>query len=108
MSPSYLIAARFINVTANILETVLTIYMYIIIARAIISWFRLDPYNPLVRALYNLTEPVLSRIRRRIPPLGGIDFSPLIVVLVIFFFIQFGIYSLRIVANNLSNPLNGA
>ncbi len=55
-----------------ILSLVLTIYSYILIARALISWIpNLDPYNPIVQLLYQLTEPVLEPIRRLIPPIGG-------------------------------------
>jgi YggT family protein len=71
---------------ARIIEIALTLYMWIIIGRAIISWVNPDPYNPIVRFLYRATEPVLSPIRRRLPLQGmGIDFSPVIVILVIYF-----------------------
>jgi YggT family protein len=60
--------------------------MWIIIARAVISWVNPDPYNPIVRFLYNATEPVLYRLRRSIPVhAGGIDFSPIIVLIIIYF-----------------------
>lgn len=75
---------NFIVALANILNMVLTIYMYIIIAGAVLSWVNPDPYNPIVRFIHNVTEPVLYQVRRRIPlNFGGIDFSPLIVILVI-------------------------
>ena len=61
-------------------------YMWVLIAAAIISWVRPDPANPIVRFLYAITEPVLWRIRRRIPTnFGGIDFSPMLVILAILF-----------------------
>lgn len=69
----------------NVLDILLTIYMWIIIISAIISWVNPDPYNPIVRFLYGATEPVLSPIRRRLGIFGGIDFSPLIVILAILF-----------------------
>ncbi len=62
---------------AYILDTVLTIYMYIIIASAVLSWVNPDPYNPIVRFLYSVTEPVLGPIRRRLPFSMGIDISRL-------------------------------
>lgn len=69
---------------ASILNLVLTLYMYIIIAGAVLSWVNPDPYNPIVRFIHNVTEPVLYQVRRRIPVnFGGIDFSPFIVILVI-------------------------
>ena len=70
---------------AQIVNMGLSIYFYIIIARAIISWVNPDPYNPIVRFLYQATEPVLYRIRKWIPYLGGIDLSPIIAMLVIKF-----------------------
>lgn len=80
---------------AKILDMALTIYMWIIIFRAIISWVNPDPYNPIVRFLYRATEPVLTPIRRLIP-IGnvGIDFSPIVVILVIYFLKLFVVTSL--------------
>ncbi len=69
--------------------------MWIIIARAIISWVNPDPYNALVRFLYATTEPVLYNIRRRVPTsFGGFDFSPVIVILAIIFLQAFVVDSL--------------
>ena len=71
---------------ARILELVLWGYFFIIIARAVISWVSPDPFNPLVRFLYRATEPVLRPIRRRMPMTGmGLDLSPMIVILAIYF-----------------------
>ncbi len=70
---------------ANVIDIGLLIYMWIIIIRALISWVSPDPYNPIVRFLYRVTEPVLRPVRRILPIGGmGIDFSPLIVILVIY------------------------
>ncbi len=81
---------------AKILDIVLTTYMWVIIARAILSWVNPDPYNPIVRFLYSITEPVLYAIRRRIPSFfGGIDFSPMIVILVLLFLQNFLVPSLK-------------
>jgi YggT family protein len=69
--------------------------MYIIIGRAIISWVNPDPYNPIVRFLNTVTEPVLYRIRRKLPLFfGGIDFSPIVVILAIIFIQSFVVQSL--------------
>lgn len=67
----------------NVLNTLLTVYVYIVIIRALVSWFSPDPYNPLYRILIDLTEPILSRIRKIMPNLGGIDLSPIILILII-------------------------
>jgi len=75
---------------AEILKIALNIYMWIIIARAVISWVNPDPYNPIVQFLYRVTEPVMSRVRSWLP-FGnmGIDISPIIILLVIFFLQSF-------------------
>ena len=71
---------------AYVLSWCLDIYMWLIIARAILSWVNPDPYNPIVRFLYNVTEPVLSYLRRRLPLIyAGLDLSPLVVLAVILF-----------------------
>ncbi len=77
--------ANLLSAVAQIVNMGLSIYFYIIIARALISWVNPDPYNPIVRFLYQATEPVLYRIRRWVPYLGGIDLSPIIALLVIKF-----------------------
>jgi YggT family protein len=80
---------------AKILHIALNLYMWLIIARAILSWVNPDPYNVIVRFLYSVTEPVLYAIRRRVPVFfGGIDFSPMIVILVIYFLDSFLVPSL--------------
>ena len=77
--------ANLIDSVATILSYILTLYMWIIIVRALISWVNPDPYNPIVRFLYQITEPVLYAIRKRLPYIGGIDISPIIVLLIIMF-----------------------
>lgn len=80
---------------ATILDLALNIYMWLIIARALLSWVNPDPYNPIVRFLYNVTEPVLGHVRRRLPLIfGGIDLSPLLVIVAIVFLRQFLVASL--------------
>lgn len=68
------------NSVIEILSTLLQVYSYVLLARALVSWIpNLDPYNPFVQFLYQITEPVLEPIRRLIPPLGGmIDISMLV------------------------------
>jgi YggT family protein len=84
---------------ATLLSYALWLYMWIVIARAVISWVSPDPYNPIVQFLYRATEPVLEPIRRKIPGGGfGIDFSPLILILAIYFVQMFLVGSLRDIA----------
>ncbi|MBE7414592.1 MAG: YggT family protein [Deltaproteobacteria bacterium] len=96
----FMLANIIIGLT-KVLDTVLTLYFWIIVIRAIISWVNPDPYNPIVRFLYQITEPVLGRVRRILPQMGGLDISPLIVILIIYF-VQAGIIpSLYELANRL-------
>jgi YggT family protein len=79
-----------IDSLAYILNMALTIYMWLIIARALLTWVNPDPYNPIVRFLYNVTEPVLAWVRSRVPVVfGGLDLSPLLVLLAIVFLQRF-------------------
>jgi len=90
------ILSNFLLATARVLDFVLYLYMWIVIARAVISWVNADPHNPIVRFLYNATEPLLYRLRRSLPIFfGGIDFSPLVVLLAIYFLQAFLVQSLR-------------
>jgi YggT family protein len=87
---------------ARLVELVLEAYFWIIIARAIISWVSPDPYNPIVRFLYRVTEPVLRPIRHRLPTLAmGLDLSPMVVLLAIYFLKSFLVGSLRDLALSL-------
>ncbi|HOF05859.1 MAG TPA: YggT family protein [Syntrophales bacterium] len=80
------VIGNFIVALAKIIDLVLNIYIWVIIFRAVISWVNADPYNPIVNFLYRATEPVLRPIRRLLPFGGtGIDLSPLIVILIIYF-----------------------
>jgi YggT family protein len=79
-----------IEALATIVNLGLTIYMWVIIARALLSWVNPDPYNPIVRFLYNVTEPVLGWIRQRVPVVfGGLDLAPLLVLVAIIFLQRF-------------------
>ena len=70
---------------ATVLDYVLTFYTWIVIARALISWVNPDPWNPIVQFLSRATEPVLAPIRRRLGWSMGIDLSPLVVIVAIWF-----------------------
>lgn len=78
---------------AQISNILLTLYMYMIIGSAIISWVNPDPYNPIVRFLHRATAPVLDRIRGKMPYMGGIDLSPMAVILAIYFLKSFVVTS---------------
>jgi len=89
------IVANLVEIIARILDIGLTLYMWIVIIRALLSWVSPDPYNPIVRFLYRVTEPVLRPVRRLIP-MGniGIDVSPVIVIVVIYVLQNFVVRSM--------------
>jgi YggT family protein len=71
---------------AKVLGVALNIYLWVIIIRALLSWVNPDPYNPIVQFLMRITEPVLRPLRKLVPAYRlGIDLSPLIAVLIIYF-----------------------
>jgi YggT family protein len=79
------VAGNVLQAMAVILDYVLWLYMWVIIARALISWVNPDPWNPIVQFLQRVTEPVLYPIRRRMGFAMGLDLSPIIALLVIIF-----------------------
>jgi YggT family protein len=84
------LAGNVLEGIAHVADWVLTMYMWIIIARALISWVNPDPWNPIVRFLERVTEPVLYPVRRRLGLGMGLDLSPILVILVIIF-LQFAL-----------------
>jgi YggT family protein len=73
-----------VNAIFQVLHAILSIYFWIVIGRAVISWVNPDPYNPIVRFLHNATDPVFARIRRFLPlQFGGMDFTPIFVLIVV-------------------------
>jgi YggT family protein len=96
------IFGNFLIAIAKVVDIALSIFMWIVIARAVLSWVSPDPYNPIVRFINRVTEPVLYQIRKRIPvSFGGIDFSPIIVFLAIIFLQRFVVQSLYQMAQTL-------
>jgi YggT family protein len=96
------VLANLVNALANLLSLVLTVYLWIIIARALLSWVSPDPSNPIVRFLYRVTEPVLRPIRYRMPTIAmGLDLSPLVVIIGIYVLEQFLVGTLRDIAFSL-------
>ena len=71
----------------EVVFAILSVIQWLVIIAAVISWVNPDPRNPIVQFLYRTTEPLLRPFRRILPPgrTGGIDFSPLLVILVILF-----------------------
>ena len=97
------VAKNLILAVAGILDFALTAYRWIIIIRAVLSWVNPDPYNPIVRGIASITDPVLSWLRRRFPLMAGsIDFSPLVVIFAIYFLRSFLVKTLYDLAMRLS------
>jgi YggT family protein len=94
--------ANLLNALASVLNLILWAYVWVLVARALVSWVNPDPYNPIVQTLYKLTEPVLYPIRRMMGGYGiGIDFSPMVVILIIYFLQLFLIRTLHDIASQL-------
>lgn len=70
---------------AKVLDTLLSLYFWVVIIAVLLTWVRPDPYNPIVRTLNALTEPVFYRIRRMLPftYINGLDLSPVVLLIVI-------------------------
>lgn len=75
------IAGLLILIIAHLLKMMIWIYIIIIILQAVISWINPGAYNPVTVLMYQLTDPLLRRLRRYIPPAGGLDWSPLVVLI---------------------------
>jgi len=69
----------------RLINLLFTVYSFAIIARSLLPWFRVNPYHPVMRFLIQITEPVLAPLRRYIPPMGGLDFTPMVALLLLWF-----------------------
>jgi YggT family protein len=76
-------------ILALIIDVIYYVLLILIFARFILSWVRPDPYHPtwgpILRFVYNATEPLLAPIRRLLPASGGLDFSPMILLFALYF-----------------------
>lgn len=77
-----LILLRIASAFAYVLDSLVTFFLIVLFARVILSWIRI-PSNQIVTLIYQMTEPFLRPIRRRLPLTWGIDFSPMIVFLIL-------------------------
>jgi len=94
--------SNFLLAVAKLINFALGAYIWIVIGRAVISWVNADPYNPIVRFLVQVTDPLLARIRRLLPvSFGGIDLSPMILILAIIFLQSFLVPTLQQIAMSL-------
>ena len=91
-----IVLANTMSAVAMILGSLLNLYFWIVIIAAVLTWVRPDPYNPIVRTLRALTEPVFYRVRKWLPFTysSGMDFSPVVVLLAIELFNRIVVASL--------------
>ncbi len=73
------------RILLQVINWAFTLYSFAIIARALLPWFNVSPYHPAMQFLIQITEPLLAPIRENLPPLGGLDFSPLVALLILWF-----------------------
>ncbi|MBQ4567867.1 MAG: YggT family protein [Desulfovibrio sp.] len=80
-----IVLANTLSAIAMVLGSLLNLYFWVVIIACVLTWVRPDPYNPIVRALRTMTEPVFYRVRKWLPftYANGFDFSPVIVLLAI-------------------------
>ncbi len=91
-----ILLGNLLNGLAVVVEMILSMAMWVLIISALISWVNPDPFNPIVRFLHAVTQPMLKPIRRFVPPLGGrVDISPIIALLLIAFLQSFLVGSMR-------------
>ncbi|CAK8716804.1 MAG: YggT family protein [Candidatus Electronema aureum] len=96
------ILGNFLIALAKLIYIASNAYIWIVIARAVISWVNADPYNPIVRFLVQVTDPVLYKIRRYLPPMGGLDLSPMILIFALIFLQSFLVPTLQHLGQMLS------
>ena len=84
--PASSILPIFIISLIRLVQGILFAFMIIVIVRAVLSWISPDPYNPVVRFVYGITEPILYRLRSILPMVfGGMDFSPIVLIIAVYF-----------------------
>ena len=92
---------NFLMAIAKLINFALSAYIWVVIGSAVISWVNADPYNPIVRFLRQATDPLLTRIRRVLPAMGGFDLSPMILILAIVFLQSFLVPTLQQIGQSL-------
>ncbi|BAF60006.1 MAG: YggT family protein [Pelotomaculum sp.] len=71
------------NIIITSLDVAFQVYTWLLIVRILLSWVRHNPYQPVIRFIYEVTEPFLSLFRRIVPPVGPVDFSPIVAFFVL-------------------------
>ena len=92
----------------SLLDMLLTLFFWLIIGRAILSWFSPDPYNRLVVYLGQVTDPLMQPIQKRLPILGGmLDLSPIVAIFLIIVVQEYLVGSMASTASQLAKPIVG-
>ncbi|PAF43812.1 YggT family protein [Helicobacter sp. 11S03491-1] len=98
-----MILGSILNAIATILDTLITLYIWVVIIAALVSWVRPDPHSPIVQILSKLTQPLYDKLKSKIPLVyNGIDFAPLFVIIVLQFINMTLIKILLVYAQKLS------
>ena len=71
----------------SLLQLLSQLFSLLILARILMSWVQVDRYNPVVKFIFDLTEPILAPIRRVLPPAGMFDFSPMVAIILMEFLV---------------------
>ncbi|MGD8483777.1 MAG: YggT family protein [Thioalkalispiraceae bacterium] len=98
------IGGLFVLAVAELLSLLVNVFLFAIIIQAILSWISPGTYNPAAALLHQLTEPVLRPARRLIPPISGLDLSPMAAIIFIYLFIMLFIHPLLDWGRNLAYP----
>jgi YggT family protein len=88
------VVGNFLSALGSVVYYAFEVYMYVVVARALISWVNPDPWNPIVQVLGKATEPALAPIRRLLGWRIGLDLSPLVLILILIFLQKFIVPSL--------------
>jgi YggT family protein len=96
------IAALFVLCFAHLLQLTAYVYMFFIFITVIISWINPGAYNPLTVLIYQITDPLMRQVRRRIPTTAGLDWSPMVVLLGIYLFLSLVVAPLMDLGNSLN------
>jgi YggT family protein len=90
------VLSNMISAAAQLINMALSLYLWIIVARALLSWVNPDPYNQIVQFLYRVTEPLMQAVRNALPMRNiGVDISPLIIIFAIYFLQMFLVPTLQ-------------
>lgn len=95
------VAGNFLAAIAKVIDILLSTYFWIVLISALLSWVNPDPWNPIVRFLRGMTDPVFRRVRKIIPPFGMLDLSPVLVLLAITFLQMFLVRTLMDMASRM-------